>query len=559
MRIREAIPLKRSPGRALAAALVFCRVSSWTAFSAEVTVEARVVYETPDGLYIDAGKQRGLKKGDLGTVLRDGSEIGRVEVAETAGGSSRLRVLSATGLAPRAGDQVVFQVTDSPQEGAPPAEEAKKGELKGKEEPFVPLLMLPQERAVGYPDVANIFHGHLGLRQLFQVDSTGKMDYSMTRFLSAGSVERIEGTPWSFEWSGDVTYRAGEGLSRTRNFEEPRFDLFRLSLQRRFEDGGFFRAGRFLPLELPGLGYVDGAQVEEPISKNLRVGGVLGFKPSRIDLDVSGKEPMVSAYVTAHAGMRQNFYYSGTLGVLGSLFEGKADRLALLLDQRADLGPKLSLYSTSEVDFDIGAQETRSKSAHLTRTDLYVVSPITSFLTLRAGLDHYERPDTAAERDLLHFQDNRFFDWGYWRYWVGSSQMLPWALRLDEEVAVYDAPHEHFTPRWRVSASRLGLFALPRAEVSVTLYNLDGAGAEGYGGLLAFYFPALEERLSIRPAAGFRFLDTDDTSETFRVTDISLRADWWLSSAWSVYGGVSYTFGDDLGATLVDFGIDFRW
>src|SRR5262249_12316810 len=158
------------------------------------------------------------------------------------------------------------------------------------------------------------------------------------------------------------------------------------------------------------------------------------FKPSRIDLDISGKEPMASAYVTAHAGMQRDLFYSGTLGVLGSIFEGKPDRCAILLDQRADFGPKLSFFSTSEVDFDIGAQETSTAPVHLTRADLFAVSPITTFLTLRAGFDHYERPDTAAERDLLHFEDDRFFDRGYWRYWVGSSQLFPWEVRFDEEV-----------------------------------------------------------------------------------------------------------------------------
>src|SRR5262249_30536620 len=172
--------------------------------------------------------------------------------------------------------------------------------------------------------------------------------------------------------------------------------------------------------------------------------------------------------------------------------------------------------------------------------------------------DHYERPDTAAERDLLHFEDDRFFDRGYWRYWVGSSQLLPWELRFDEEVALIDAPHEHFTPRWRASVSKRGLF-YARSEICITVYNLDGAGAEGYGGLIALYFPAFEESFTIRPQAGFRFLDTDDNAEHFTITDISLRADWWISSAWSVYAGASYTFVDELGATFLDFGIDFRW
>jgi hypothetical protein len=42
-----------------------------------------------------------------------------------------------------------------------------------------------------------------------------------------------------------------------------------------------------------------------------------------------------------------------------------------------------------------------------------------------ASVDHWERPDNHAERDLLVLADDRFFDSGFWRYWVGSDQNLP--------------------------------------------------------------------------------------------------------------------------------------
>ena len=45
-------------------------------------------------------------------------------------------------------------------------------------------------------------------------------------------------------------------------------------------------------------------------------------------------------------------YYSGTAGILTSLYDGDPDRLAFLLDQTATLG-RLSLFSSTEVDFDV--------------------------------------------------------------------------------------------------------------------------------------------------------------------------------------------------------------
>jgi hypothetical protein len=71
-------------------------------------------------------------------------------------------------------------------------------------------------------------------------------------------------------------------------------------------------------------------------------------------------------------------------------------------------------------------------------------------------VDHWERPDDQAERDLLPFEDERFFDDGYWRYWVGSGQKLPGNLRLYEEVAYIDSDTVDGDVRWQVSVTRSG-------------------------------------------------------------------------------------------------------
>ena len=79
----------------------------------------------------------------------------------------------------------------------------------------------------------------------------------------------------------------------------------------------------------------------------------------------------------------------------------------------------------------------------LTRLHLQATSPINKVLTLRAGASHYERPDTPSERDLLPFQNEEVFDTGYWRYWIGGTQKLPWKLRLSEELTYIEPA------RWR--------------------------------------------------------------------------------------------------------------
>ena len=556
----------------VAAALLLSVVIAGARASAADTVECRIVYETSDGVYVDAGSERGVRPGDTGLVLRGGAGTTRLQVVQTAArtafcrwitgqGAERLRgddrvaitltaltlalaapatpapavpapaapaapapavpapaapapaalretevgtdaataSAVATGTAPATstttatGTSTATPTATSSTPGttpgttpsttpgthpAPARATALSGRVEESENGFIPLLG-PRGPEVGFPERSNIFHGRLRLREVFQLDPKSHLDYSRTRLGSDGSLERIDGTPWTLDWSGDLSYRDGRAFSRSRDYREPRLDVYRLSLRRKFDDGGFLRLGRFLPPELPGAGYIDGVQKEQVLSRNFRFGLLAGLKPTRFELDISAKEPTGVVYGTAEAGKPQDLYYSGTLGVLGSAYEGKFDRFALLLDQRADITSRVSVFSAAELDTGAGAgvREVRD-GASLSHIDAYALATVTSFLTLRAGLDHYERPPTRVEVDLLPSiagEEDRFFDRGYWRYFVGGTESLPWRLRLDEEIAFIDAPGEDYTPRWRVSLTRRGLPLFEDGSVTMTAYNLDGA------------------------------------------------------------------------------------
>lgn len=530
----------------------------------EETVECGVTYVTADSIYLDAGSQSGIEVGLVGMARRGGDELGRVEVIEVTRRSCVARPLGGSrsgGLQVR--DRVSFTVKAParPEDGSPstrPGGATGAAAAPGAEEDgFEPLLAPLRHRAANWPEPSNLSSGRLHVRQMFQIDGESSEDYSITRVGTSGAVDRIEGTPWSFEWSGDLSYRDGHAFEGSRDLREPRLDVYRLFLRRRLDDGGFLRLGRFLPSQLPGVGHVDGAQVESILHPSFRIGAIAGLKPRRNDLDVSTDEPLATLYASGQAGKRGELYYSGTLGLLGSLYRGKVDRLAILLDQQADLGPKLSIFSTSEVDFDVGGREVRS-GTRLSRMDLYAIAPLWRWLTLKGGFDRYERPDTAAERDLTRIVDERAFDRGYTRYWVGASHALPGRFRVDEEVSLYDAPQDDGKPRWRVGLSRTGTL-LEGDSLRLVVFNLVGADADGYGGRLDASFPFLDSRLWVRPGVGFRFLETDATSERFSVTEAALYADWELSRIFSAYAGVTQSFGDSLQSTLVEMGIEARW
>jgi hypothetical protein len=575
---------------------------------ADVSVPVEVLYESADGIYVSTAKNAGLEKGEIGWLDRAGQPLVRIEVVSSSGGSSLLKVAGARpDPFPAAGEKLAVRVVrtarDAPPErkrsgtlkdrkaaDAEPAElsegsvdaptipdGSKPGELPETvtdpeaqdpaapkpPQPFVPLLAGDKGDVGAYTDAFNIWQGQAWVRQLFQVTPGGDYDYFVTHVGTSGSLERIEGTPWAFEWSGDLSYRDGAALDDVEGYRELRFDLYRLSVFRRFDSQSSVRLGRFLPRELPSVGYLDGAQGEYVINESFRIGGILGLKPDRIDLDFSIEEPTQVGYLTMAFG-DSDLSYNATAGMLLSVYKGKFDRLAMLADQALRWG-NLSVLSSSEIGFDIGAAET-NEGVRLNRLDLVATYPVFTNTLLRAGIDRYEKPDTAAERDVVPafvLEDEEFFDRGYWRYFVGATHELPWKLRLSEEVSVMDAPEEDWTLRWNVSLTRTGLPLLPpSSSLTLTVYNLLGEDIEGYGGRLTGHIPLPGNKVFLQPAAAFRFLESDlFGTDEFYFTDVSLHAYWTINKHWSLRGGASYAFADDddIQRILVDVGVTFRW
>lgn len=542
----------------------------------EVVVRCQIEDVTFEGVFVNAGRDAQLAAGINGVLRHQGQEFAQVEVVSATSSTALLRLVTgALEDVPERGTAVglVLQLPDAPSADSAP----QAGDVSAPEKPasptlragedqegFVPFLNLPAMRNVARTEAQDLLHGRITLRQLFQIDADSLRDYSVTHLRTSGSWLRLGGSPWALEWSGGVSYRDGNALENVRDYEKARFEVLRFALTRQFEDKSFVRLGRFVPRELAAIGYVDGMQGEKTVTNYLRVGAVAGLKPHRTRLDPSADEPSVMPYVTFEVKESAEFYYSGTTGVLGSFYKGEPDRLAFLWDQTMRLGD-LSLGSSSEVDFDIGGAEIRDSGARLTRWDLYLSYPLAAFFRARAGLDRYERVDTAAERDIVDLDDagdfdDDFFDRGYWRYWVGGSHPLPWRLRLSEEVSLTDSDSDSSQIRWRVSLTRTGLPLLPAGSVTLTGYNLESSTADGYGLRLSSHLPFAKHRLSIQPSLTARFMEDDGGgSEDFELTDFYVRANYALTQAWSVFVGVSHSFGSDVERYFLDAGLTYRW
>ena len=402
-----------------------------------------------------------------------------------------------------------------------------------------------------------ISHGRLRLGEVYQTDSLGAR-YTISRLESDGGVERLYGGPWSLTWLGNVSYRDSNRFSGSSDFRRARLHLMSFMLSRKTDSGGFARLGRILPAQLPGVGYIDGGQLEAHPLECLRLGAAAGLRPDLVDLGASSRQSLASGYATLEAGNRGQWYYSGTLGLLQTLFRGTADELALVYDQRADLGSKLSLYGTAQLDAKASSGP-EPHVARLTRANVSAISPLASFLTLRTGLDHYERPRTRAELYASGSSTAALTDNRYSRYWLGAEEPLPWALRLEEEVSRLEATGLVDQTLWRLSIQRAGLPGLPDSLWTVTGYNLNQSEGEGDGFLLSALLPFAGGRATASLIGDWHDSARPMEKKTLALNNVSARLTWRFGRRWSAEFGAREVTLRGYASTVTDGALSYYW
>lgn len=538
--------LRRSPSF-LAAALLFVATG---AFAVVGELQGYVLGVTGDRVAVDLGVFQGLKAGDVGTLKRGGRKLATLEVVTVDRGNAFMRVVEGEqGLVPREGDIIFFAVS---------ASMPKAGAGRGGEDGFVPLLVdEPAPKREAASRLSTQTHGRLRAWQFFQtVDPIGAR-YRLSRLDSDGAVDHIAGSLWSMVWSGNETYRDGNQTSSADDFRRGRFHAQRLTLSRPIAEKGFVRAGRFFANELPGLGTVDGAAVQVPVS-GLKVGVVAGARPDRRDMHFSSRELMASVYASIEAGAMGRRSYAATLGALHTRWQGRADELAVLFDQRFDFGPLLGVYQTSQFDFNAGTAAVH-KGTRLTRFDLSANSAVRPWLTFRGGLSHFETIDVAAERSLAGIDPALYIDNGFWRYWAGSSQNLPWGLGLDEEVSWTNVRARFQPGLWRATLSRQGLPWLASGRIYASAYNLTVLTGTDYGGSTGLTAPFFNGKFSLDSSLGLRYERGDQPRRRLKAGDASLRLDWRPSRSWSVDAAVTRVWQGSVRSSSVSSGVSYRW
>lgn len=336
--------------------------------------------------------------------------------------------------------------------------------------------------------------------------------------------------------------------------------LSKVFVYRDFNERGFVRAGRYEPNEFSTVGQIDGFQGEMHLGHVVRTGVIAGVLP-RSESDTSDEESLAVAYVGTEVGDPNQLHYSGTVGFMGTTYDGDSDRLAVLVEQKARLSPHLELSSSSAVD--IAPVSESGDDLRLTTLNLEAESSVTSFLTLRAGVEHSKRPDSRAERALrgAEASDSESLD-GTWSHWLGGTQTLPWNLELEGDIAFKDSLEEGGqTESWQVGLARRGLPALPEAKMSLEFFTHDYGDDRTYASTVSGTLPLYHQEVVIEPSFTFDVLGETKNEPHLSATDLALHAVWRPVPQLTVFAGTTYSFReeDDGEPIDVEVGMQFYW
>jgi len=354
---------------------------------------------------------------------------------------------------------------------------------------------------------------------------------------------------WAMRWESKTSHEGTGPRGENANGEPPSLGASSFTLTRSFGNDAFVSAGRHHREALTGTGNIDGVHAEVSLGGRVRAGVVGGFRPGEDEEEFSAEEPLTVGYLSAEASEPEMFHYGGSVGVLGSSHRGKPERLAILVNQRVDLGESLTLRSSSEMDIGVQAYEGQT-GLQITRGNFEAALPVVPALTLHAGFDHHVSPGVVP-RNHPEFQRARQ------RYWSRGVQHLFWNLHVAEEISLLDAPARESDPTWRVSLTRRGFSTMKQAQFTAAAYNLEES--EGYGGTVVQSVSLLRQSLSLRPSIAFFFFEPDLAQKDFRITEAALHAQLEGPETLKIRMGGSYPFAEVVDRTVVDFSVHYSW
>jgi len=374
---------------------------------------ARVTYLTSASVYVDAGRENGLRLGDRLEIVREGEVVAIVEVTDLSSRRASCKTVEGT---PVVGDAVRLPETaDAPVE-PPPAPEAA-------------TLTSSARRPRRSSD--RKVRGRVGLRYLSVKERSGsELEFSQPALDLLLDGSNLAGNKLDIQVdarSRRTTRRNGSGT----NDHNGETRVYRMSASVH-DPASHWRVtlGRQNSPTLASINIFDGV-LADLAGPGRSVGAFSGTQPDPTDFGYSSRVREYGAYARFHNRPQSPRRWSLATGVVGSYVDGTVNREFVFIQGLYSV-PRFSAYLTEEIDYN---RDWKTEAGENT------LSPTSTFVNLRyrasrnvdlrAGFDNRRRVRLYRDHETPETEFDDTFREGVW---VGTSVRFKQRFRAGADV-----------------------------------------------------------------------------------------------------------------------------
>jgi len=252
---------------------------------------ARVSYRTEDMIFVTAGRAAGLAVGDTLDVVRGGGVVARAVVTSVAQRTASAALIAGANLV------AVGQTVRFLSHPAPPASVA----VTPPPDTAVAVTVAPADTAASAPVAVRPvrparWRASINLDQ--SASSAGGAQ-SLTTYQTTGTVSASGPLASWLSFSARSTTRYRNGSGGLAGFGLTGSSTLLYELKARIAPAGGwwnFQIGRFVPVDIPSLGFVDGASLEVQPGGGQRLGFLAGYAPDVFTMEPSTQVAQAGAY-----------------------------------------------------------------------------------------------------------------------------------------------------------------------------------------------------------------------------------------------------------------------
>ena len=432
------------------------------------TLRYSVSYVAASVVYINSGREGHIAVGDTIRIYRSSVPVCTVVITAVSRRSSSASIVAET-LPARTGDEAVLvKVVPKPAEKTPTPAVVNGTE---KRSPSV-------RSAISTTSVEeNIVSGRVGIQYFGISSGDSRMDVSQPSLLLRTSIDNLYNTGLVFSLYTRMYYDLTENYSRYGDDRRLKNRLYDFSLRTSDPNSAIgYGMGRLSSEYVGGMGIFDGGQFFYRYD-NMTAGVLYGAKVQDRTIGVDPDETRGAFFLNMTIGKNAVNRYNGTIAYGRQLVKGNLDREFMYLQNFFMMGPKLSVYQSSEFELNDIRNGVKTKSLRLSNAFVTVNYYPLDWISANVGYDGSRTvylfesmrtfSDTLLDRNIMQ------------GYRLGTTVRLPYAMSLNGTIVYRHKEGDARDARTLSGSYRIADIARTGIGAGVRIADIRGVYANG--------------------------------------------------------------------------------